>query len=131
MDFVRGGEAGAEARDFDYDRANVFVNRRRLERIAEMVEALRAAPHQLIERRARHILFDWTRQANHQHGVMRDSRGSDDGEPERRDEGRRDCEDRNPRLPVAGSARNRTNGTENRDNNPESNLAAYPQPVTN
>ena len=39
MDFVRGGKPGAEARDLDHDRANVVVDRRRLERIAEMVEA--------------------------------------------------------------------------------------------
>ncbi len=128
---MRGGEPGAKACDFDDDCANVFVDGRRFERIAEMIEALRAAPHQLIERRARHILFDWTRQANHQHGVMRDSRGSDNGEPERRDEGASDCEDRDPRLPIAGSARNGTNGAQNRDNDPESNLAAYPEPVTN
>jgi len=96
-----------------------------------MVEALRAAPHQLIERRTRHILFDWTREANHQYGVMRDSRRSDDGEPERSDQGGRHSQDRDPRFPIAGSARNRTYGTQNRDNNPESNLAAYPQPVTN
>ncbi len=50
MYFVRGGETGAEAGDFDDDRPNVVIDRRRLERIAEMIEALRAVPHQLIER---------------------------------------------------------------------------------
>ena len=84
MDFMRGGEPGAEARDLDDDRANLVVDSRRLERIAQMVEALCAASHDLIERRARHILFDRPRQPNHQHSVMRDLRRPDDREIEGR-----------------------------------------------
>ena len=57
-----------------------------------MVETLRAAAHDLIERRARHVLFDRTREPNYQDGVTRNLRGPDDGEIERRDHRGRDCQ---------------------------------------
>ena len=102
MDFVRSREAGAEARDLDNDRANLFVDGRRLERIAQMIEASRAAPHDLIERRTRHVLFNRTRQANYQNGVMRNLRWSDDGEMKRRHQRQPDSEGGYPDLPVSG-----------------------------
>ena len=69
MDFVRGGQAGAEARDLDDDRANVVVNRGRLERVAEMVEAMRAAAHAADRAASESLLFDRTRQANYHDGA--------------------------------------------------------------
>ena len=104
MDFVRGRQAGAEARDLDDDRAHVVVDCRRLERIAEMVEALRPATHDLIERRVGDVLFDRTRQPDYQDGVMRDLRGSDEGKVKRRDHRDRDSDGGDSGLQIAGRA---------------------------
>jgi len=92
-----------------------------------MVEAIRAAAHYLVERRTRHVLFDWTRQANHQDGVVRNLRWSKDSEIECRHDRSRNPKDGDPDFPVAGRARNCADGTQNRDNYCEADLAAYPQ----
>jgi hypothetical protein len=61
---------------------------------------------------------------------MRDLRGSDDGEVKRRDHRHRDSDHAESGLQVAGRAKHGANREQNCDNNPESDLAAYPQFVS-
>jgi hypothetical protein len=118
VNLMRGRQAGAKARDLNHDRTNLVVDRCGLERVAEMVEASRTATHDLIERRTSHVLFDRTRQPDYQDSVMRNLRGSDDGEMKRRDHRDRDCNHAESGLQVAGRAEHGADGEQNRDNNP-------------
>jgi hypothetical protein len=95
-----------------------------------MVKALCPAPHDLIERRARHILFDRPRQPNHQDGVVWYLRRSDDSEIESCDQCQPDSDGGDTHFPMAEGEPNRADDIQNRNNNPESNLAAYPQFVS-
>lgn len=127
MKFVRRRQPGFGSCDMNDNRAHRRIGGERLEPVAQMTQAERTAAGQLLKRRAAGVLMNGAAEIDHNHRVARKPCRTHDDEPERRDHRAARDDQRHADFPIARGACERADRPENRGQNRDPELAAYPQ----